>query len=151
MPYPLSHSGIILHTRHIHHTALYPAWQEKIGPCSKNLDPFSKSSPVFGAGVNPGRQDHVPGSGFEPVLEPVTDPFKTLPETVMRLKVPETMNTVLIGPGETVDLGLRADAVGTWMFHCHILDHTMNGEDMTQGEMGGLITLIHVTDANGQR
>lgn len=77
--------------------------------------------------------------------------FNVIARNGHALKVPETMNTVLIGPGETVDLGLRADAVGTWMFHCHILDHTMNGEDMTQGEMGGLITLIHVTDANGQR
>jgi FtsP/CotA-like multicopper oxidase with cupredoxin domain len=59
---------------------------------------------------------------------------------------PQTMNTVLIGPGETYDIAFTADAPGTWMFHCHILDHTMNGGEMPQGEMGGLITLITVTE-----
>jgi hypothetical protein len=57
----------------------------------------------------------------------------------------ETANTVLLGPGETVDIAFRATQLGDWMFHCHILDHTMNGEQMSSGEMGGLITLINVT------
>lgn len=62
---------------------------------------------------------------------------------------PQTMNTVLIGPGETYDIAFTADNVGTWMFHCHILDHTMNGGElatMAHGEMGGLITLVKVTE-----
>lgn len=57
---------------------------------------------------------------------------------------PETMNTILIGPSETYDIAFNADAVGSWMFQCHILDHTMNGEDMTPGEMGGLVTYVNV-------
>ncbi len=62
------------------------------------------------------------------------------------LKSVETMNTVLIGPGETADIALRAEAIGKWVFHCHILDHTMNGGDMSTGEMGGLISLLNVTE-----
>ncbi|MBX6396038.1 MAG: multicopper oxidase domain-containing protein, partial [Alicyclobacillaceae bacterium] len=52
-------------------------------------------------------------------------------------------NTLLIGPGETYDVEFRADVLGKWMFHCHILDHTMSEDH--QGEMGGLITLVNVT------
>ncbi|TVY07394.1 hypothetical protein [Paenibacillus cremeus] len=35
------------------------------------------------------------------------------------------------------------------MLHCHILDHTMNGGElasMAHGEMGGLMTLVKVTE-----
>jgi FtsP/CotA-like multicopper oxidase with cupredoxin domain len=39
-------------------------------------------------------------------------------------------------PGETVDIAFRAETLGDWMFHYHILDHTMNGSGMSQGEMG---------------
>lgn len=59
---------------------------------------------------------------------------------------PQTMNTVLIGPGETYDIAFSADTAGEWMFHCHILDHTMNGEQHSPGEMGGLITVVKVTE-----
>lgn len=62
------------------------------------------------------------------------------------LRVPETMNTVLLGPGETVDIAFRADNPGDWMFQCHILDHTMNGGDMSKGEMGGLVTIVKVSE-----
>jgi zinc transporter ZupT len=49
-------------------------------------------------------------------------------------------NTINIGPGQTVDALLRANAdPGTWMLHCHVLDHMMNGNVMP----GGLITAIH--------
>ena len=72
--------------------------------------------------------------------------FQVIARNGSPLKNPETMNTVLLGPGETVDIGFRAAALGDWMFHCHILDHTMNGGDMSQGEMGGLITIIKVTE-----
>lgn len=54
----------------------------------------------------------------------------------------QKMNTLTIGPGETYDIAFTADAVGTWIFHCHILDHVMNAGD--QAKMGGLITLVKV-------
>ncbi|MBB6729867.1 multicopper oxidase domain-containing protein [Cohnella zeiphila] len=76
--------------------------------------------------------------------------FRLIARNGSPLKSVETMNTLLIGPGETADIALRADAVGKWMFHCHILDHTMNGGDamggMSMGEMGGLISILNVTE-----
>jgi FtsP/CotA-like multicopper oxidase with cupredoxin domain len=57
---------------------------------------------------------------------------------------PESMNTVLIGPGETMDLAVEAENPGKWMFHCHILDHVMNGEDMSPGAMGGFVTILNI-------
>jgi zinc transporter ZupT len=49
-------------------------------------------------------------------------------------------NTINIGPGQTIDVLLKADAdPGTWLLHCHVLDHMMNGNVMP----GGLITAIH--------
>lgn len=75
--------------------------------------------------------------------------FQVIARNGHPVKTVETMNTVLIGPGETVDVAFRADAPGDWMFHCHILDHTMNGgEHANMGaEMGGLITLVKVSDS----
>ncbi|TJY42360.1 hypothetical protein E5161_10210 [Cohnella pontilimi] len=73
--------------------------------------------------------------------------FQVIARNGHAVKTPETMNTVLLGPGETVDIAFRADAVGDWMFHCHILDHTMNGGEehaRTGSEMGGLITLVKI-------
>lgn len=49
-------------------------------------------------------------------------------------------DTVLVGPGQRVDVVVKADAQpGTWLVHCHVLDHT---ED-AQGMPDGLITAIH--------
>ena len=49
-------------------------------------------------------------------------------------------DTVLLGPGQRIDAIVKADAQpGTWLLHCHVLDHM---ED-AQGMPGGLITAIH--------
>ncbi|KRF11255.1 multicopper oxidase domain-containing protein [Paenibacillus sp. Soil787] len=72
--------------------------------------------------------------------------FKVIAKDGHPVKEPQTMNTVLIGPGETYDIALTADTIGNWMFHCHILDHTMNAGEMANGEMGGLITILKVTE-----
>lgn len=62
----------------------------------------------------------------------------------------EALNTLTLGPGETADIAFTADNPGTWMFHCHILDHTINpgpagdGTADQMADMGGLSTLIHV-------
>lgn len=56
----------------------------------------------------------------------------------------QTMVTLLIGPGETRDIAFVANAKpGTWMFHCHVLDHLMNG---SVGP-GGLITAVQYENA----
>ncbi|MBV9971788.1 MAG: multicopper oxidase domain-containing protein [Candidatus Eremiobacteraeota bacterium] len=53
---------------------------------------------------------------------------------------PDVENTVMIGPGQTIDTIVKADAnPGTWLLHCHVLDHMMNGNVMP----GGLITAVH--------
>lgn len=74
--------------------------------------------------------------------------FQVIARNGHAVPYPETMNTVMLGPGETVDIAFRADSPGDWMLHCHILDHTMNGGDhATMGaEMGGLMTLVRVTE-----
>jgi ZIP family zinc transporter len=52
----------------------------------------------------------------------------------------DLQDTVEVGPGQRVDVTLDANAQpGTWMVHCHVLDHT---ED-DQGMPDGLITSIH--------
>jgi ZIP family zinc transporter len=49
-------------------------------------------------------------------------------------------DTVEIGPGQRVDTTILADAKpGTWMVHCHVLDHIEDGSGMPDG----LITAIH--------
>jgi zinc transporter ZupT len=56
----------------------------------------------------------------------------------------QTMVTLTIGPGETRDIAFMANAKpGTWMFHCHVLDHMMNG---AVGP-GGLITAVQYVNA----
>ncbi len=49
-------------------------------------------------------------------------------------------DTVEIGPGQRIDTTIVADAKpGTWMVHCHVLDHIEDGDGMPDG----LITAIH--------
>lgn len=39
----------------------------------------------------------------------------------------EWLDTVLIPPQQSVEIGFVADNPGDWMFHCHILEHQMSG------------------------
>jgi FtsP/CotA-like multicopper oxidase with cupredoxin domain len=39
----------------------------------------------------------------------------------------EWLDTVLMEPGERVEIGFVADNPGDWMFHCHILEHQQAG------------------------
>lgn len=56
----------------------------------------------------------------------------------------QLMVTLTIGPGETRDIAFVANAKpGTWMVHCHVLDHMMNG---AVGP-GGLVTAIQYENA----
>jgi ZIP family zinc transporter len=49
-------------------------------------------------------------------------------------------DTVLLGPGQRADVVVVANArPGTWVIHCHVLDHTENGA----GHPDGLINVIH--------
>jgi zinc transporter ZupT len=56
----------------------------------------------------------------------------------------QSMVTLSIGPGETRDIAFLANAKpGTWMVHCHVLDHMMNGPIGP----GGLATAIQYEGA----
>ncbi len=56
----------------------------------------------------------------------------------------QSMVTLTIGPGETRDIAFDANAKpGTWMFHCHVLDHLMNGPVGP----GGLMTAVQYLGA----
>lgn len=55
------------------------------------------------------------------------------------LEHPYTADTVLVAPGERYDVLVRADELGTWAFHCHILSHA-------EGPVGmfGMVTAMVV-------
>jgi zinc transporter, ZIP family len=49
-------------------------------------------------------------------------------------------DTVLLGPGQRIDVIVTANArPGTWLVHCHVMDHTEDARGMPDG----LITAIH--------
>jgi len=49
-------------------------------------------------------------------------------------------DTVLLGPGQRVDVVIDANQIpGTWLVHCHVIDHTEDGSGMPDG----LVTAIH--------
>lgn len=53
---------------------------------------------------------------------------------------PDVEDTVLLGPGQRVDVIIDANAQpGTWLVHCHVLDHTEDNRGMPDG----LVTSIH--------
>jgi len=51
---------------------------------------------------------------------------------------PQMIDTVEIGPGQRVDILLRADNPGIWPFHCHRLEHIAN-ENIYPG---GMLTFL---------
>ena len=56
----------------------------------------------------------------------------------------QSMVTLSLGPGETRDIAFIANAKpGTWMVHCHVLDHLMNGPVGP----GGLMTSVQYQNA----
>lgn len=67
------------------------------------------------------------------------------------LASPTKANTVMLAPSQTADIVFTATNPGAWMFHCHILDHTINpgpygdGSAAHMAGMGGLVTFVDVT------
>lgn len=51
---------------------------------------------------------------------------------------PLKMDTVLVGPGQRVDILLTADNPGVWPLHCHRLPHAANDHIYP----GGMLTMI---------
>jgi FtsP/CotA-like multicopper oxidase with cupredoxin domain len=50
-----------------------------------------------------------------------------------------TVDTLLVAPGERYDVLVRADQLGTWAFHCHILTHAERPDGMF-----GMVTALVV-------
>jgi FtsP/CotA-like multicopper oxidase with cupredoxin domain len=65
---------------------------------------------------------------------------------------PRVENTVLVAPGQTVDVEVRMNAPGkgAWIFHCHVLSHVMgpDGKSLNLAEAnGGMIIPVVYTDS----
>ncbi len=76
--------------------------------------------------------------------------FQIVAQDGNELKTPLEANTVLLGASQTADIRFVAKNLGTWMAHCHIMDHTINPGPNAEGsathiaEMGGLTSFIQV-------
>lgn len=53
--------------------------------------------------------------------------FRLLARHGVRVDEPFFRDTVLIHPREEIDVGVVPTDVGTWMMHCHILEHAESG------------------------
>ena len=53
--------------------------------------------------------------------------FRLLARNGVRVDEPFFRDTVLIHPREEIDVGLVPTDIGTWMMHCHILEHAEAG------------------------
>jgi len=62
--------------------------------------------------------------------------FKVLARNGERVEEPFWRDTVLLHAKETVDVGLVPQDRGTWMLHCHVLEHAESG----------MMTLVNVTN-----
>ncbi|HSK95747.1 MAG TPA: multicopper oxidase domain-containing protein [Euzebyales bacterium] len=69
-------------------------------------------------------------------------PQKVVARDGWPLEQPQMMDTVLVAPGERIDVIVEATEVGPWAFHCHILTHA-EAED----GMFGMVTALVVEDA----
>ncbi len=59
------------------------------------------------------------------------------------LEAPYQMDTLWIAPGERYSVLVRADEVGVWAFHCHILNHAESDDGLM-----GMVTAMVVNDPN---
>lgn len=67
-----------------------------------------------------------------------------IPQTVIAmdgwaLPQPYTQDTVLVAPGQRVDVLVTASELGVWAFHCHVLSHAEN-----EAGMFGMVTAMIV-------
>lgn len=60
------------------------------------------------------------------------------------LDSPYAADTILVSPGERYTVLFHADQVGTWVFHCHILNHVESSNGMF-----GMVTAVVVNPVDG--
>ncbi len=66
--------------------------------------------------------------------------MRVIARDAMPVSTPDMEDTISLGPGQRADVTVLADQKpGTWMIHCHVLDHTEDGGGMPTG----LITSLH--------
>jgi FtsP/CotA-like multicopper oxidase with cupredoxin domain len=68
--------------------------------------------------------------------------FTLVAQDGRRLAVPQQMDTINVGVGQTYDLIWVPTRTGQWMIHCHIFSHSETAEGMT-----GLVSIFHVEPA----
>ncbi|HYT81145.1 MAG TPA: multicopper oxidase domain-containing protein [Actinomycetota bacterium] len=56
--------------------------------------------------------------------------FTVMAQDGARVRRPYTADTLVVGPGETFDVIVRATNPGVWAFHCHILSHVEGPQGM---------------------
>jgi manganese oxidase len=56
--------------------------------------------------------------------------FEIVARDGYRLRVPESIDTLSIAPGETYDAIVHATHPGVWAFHCHVLGHAEGPQGM---------------------
>lgn len=61
------------------------------------------------------------------------------------LESPYQMDTVWVAPGERYSVLIHANEVGTWAFHCHILNHAESDQGLI-----GMVTAMVVADPNAK-
>ncbi|MBM7858333.1 multicopper oxidase family protein [Lentzea nigeriaca] len=65
--------------------------------------------------------------------------FELVAQDGRRLPLPQQMDTVLVGVGQTYDIVWTPTRVGKWMIHCHIFSHAE-----THTGMAGLVSIFNV-------
>lgn len=65
--------------------------------------------------------------------------FTEVAQDGRRLPMPQQMDTILVGVGQTYDLIWVPTRVGKWMIHCHIFSHSETPEGMS-----GLVSIFNV-------
>lgn len=65
--------------------------------------------------------------------------FELVAQDGKRLPLPQQMDTILVGVGQTYDIVWTPTRVGKWMIHCHIFSHAE-----THHGMAGLVSIFNV-------
>jgi manganese oxidase len=66
--------------------------------------------------------------------------FTVVEQDGQAIAQPYTVDTLMIAPGNTFDIMVKADQPGVWAFHCHILSHVEGPEGMF-----GMVTALIVS------
>lgn len=103
------------------------------------MDPDHHHAMAPSATLERGRFAHLHFTNESPRIHPIHTHgmfFRLLARNGARVDEPFFRDTVLIHPREEIDVGVVPTDAGTWMMHCHILEHAE----------AGMMTTIAVTE-----